>query len=98
MAGRGMHPEDIKAAIRKTGITLRGLALRNGLSESAVRQAIIVNSCPAGDRVVIEYLGLHPHAIWPDRYDRDGNRVVGRTKFNPTKIDASGHRQKGATA
>ncbi|HBT44348.1 MAG TPA: transcriptional regulator [Rhodospirillaceae bacterium] len=91
---QGMHPEDIKAAIRKTGITLTELAMRNGLSESAVRMAIIFNCCPAGERAVIERLGVAPHAIWPERYDREGNRLIGRDASNSMKSGESRHRQK----
>ncbi len=94
----GMHPEDIKAAIRKTGITLTELSLSSGLSESAVRQAILFTFCPAGERAVIDHLGLPPHEIWPNRYDRDGNRIIGRNQPNTTKSKSLGHRQKGAVA
>ncbi|MEQ8318727.1 MAG: helix-turn-helix domain-containing protein [Rhodospirillales bacterium] len=94
----GMHPEDIKAAIRKTGITLTELSLSSGLSESAVRQAILFRHCPAGERAVIDHLGLPPHEIWPNRYDRDGNRIIGRNQLNTTKSKPVGHRQKGAVA
>ena len=34
------HPEDVKAAVRKTGITLAELARRNGLSDSTTRKAL----------------------------------------------------------
>lgn len=91
---RGMHPEDIKAAIRKTGITLTELSLRNGLGESTVRQAILFQSCPAGERVIIEYLGIPPHEIWPERYDRQGNRTIGRSACNSRRARRAGHCQK----
>lgn len=89
----GMHPEDIKAAIRKTGITLTELSLTNGLSESAVRVALLF-SCPSGERAVINHLGIAPHLIWPERYDQDGNRTIGHHAFNSRKSTSSGHRQK----
>jgi len=94
----GMHAEEIKAAIRMTGITLNQLSLDAGLGASTVRQAIFFHHCPAGERVIIDHLGLHPHAIWPNRYDRQGNRIIGRNPKDTTKYRASGHRQKGAVA
>jgi hypothetical protein len=36
-----MHKEDIKAAIRKKGLTLSDLSLRAGLSKSTVRTALL---------------------------------------------------------
>jgi len=93
-----MHPELIKAAIRMTGITLSELSLRAGLGESTVRQALFFQHCPAGERAIIDHLGLPPHEIWPNRYDKDGNRVIGRSSNNPTKSGPARHRQKGAVA
>ena len=94
----GWHPEDIKAAIRKTGITLTALSLQNGLGESTVRQAILFHHCPAGERVIIDYLKIDPHELWPERYDEDGNRVIGRTTMKFTKNRSAGHCQKGEAA
>tara|TARA_R110001592_G_scaffold104697_1_gene294580 strand:- start:73937 stop:74227 length:291 start_codon:yes stop_codon:yes gene_type:complete len=94
----GMHPEEIKAAVRMTGITLTELSLRAGLGESNVRQALFFQHCPSGERAIIDHLGLEPHAIWPNRYDRDGNRIIGRNNINTTKSKSAGHRQKGAVA
>lgn len=98
MTSDGMHPEDIKAEVRKTGLTLTDLSVKNGLSESAVRMAILFRHSPAGERAIYEHLGLHPHEIWPNRYDKDGNRIIGRTALNTTKSGHHGHRQKRAIA
>ena len=98
MARPGWHPEDIKAAIRKTGVTLTELSLRNGLGESTVRQAILFNSCPAGEKVIADYLGINPFELWPRRYNKQGQRIIGRAARQSTKNQARGHRQKGAAA
>lgn len=98
MTANGMHPEDIKAEVRKTGLTLTELSIKNGLSESAVRMAILFRHCPSGERAIIEHLGLKPHTIWPNRYDKDGKRTIGRTFSNPTKSGGVGHRQKSVVA
>jgi Ner family transcriptional regulator len=74
---QGWHPEDIKAAIRKRGITVTQLALSNGLSESVCRFALI-KPIPAGERVISEFLGVSPHELWPDRYDAQNRRLIPR--------------------
>lgn len=71
---RGWHAEDIKAAIRKSGLTLTGLAERNGLHESACRAALI-RPQPGAEKVISAYLGVSLHELWPDRYDNEGGRV-----------------------
>ena len=83
-----MHPEDIKASVRKTGTTLTALALANGLSPSACRKALSV-PCPRADRAISECIGKPLHKIWPDRYDRAGNRQF--TKVNKTHLRANTH-------
>ena len=93
-----MHPEDIKAAIRKTGITLTQLSLDSGLGECTVRAAILFRTCPAGERVIYEHLKINPHKLWPDRYDAAGNRVIGRAAAKSTKNRRRGHRQKRSAA
>lgn len=65
------HPEDIKAAIRKTGITLTTLGQSRGLGGSTCRVAL-TRPCPAGEIVIAEYLGVAPKELWPDRYHADG--------------------------
>ncbi len=98
MTRRGWHPEDLKAAIRKTGITLSKLSLDKGFSESTVRQAILFTFCPAGERVIAEHLQIHPHELWPDRYDEDGTRIIGNARSKGTQIIIAGHCQKEAAA
>lgn len=70
----GMHPEQIKAAIRMRGMTLSKLALDNGLDESACRSALI-RSQPKAEKVIAAYLGLPLHDLWPSRYDAEGLRI-----------------------
>ncbi len=71
---KGWHPEDIKAAVRKTGITLSKLGEDHGLSSSACRKAL-VTSVPRADKIIAEHIGKPLHVIWPNRYDRDGKRT-----------------------
>lgn len=90
-------PEVIKAAIAMRGMTLRGLALRHGLSESACRQAISRGNSPAADRVISKFLRVPLHELWPDRYDREGFPLCHvRDQISGEQNDR--HRQIGTAA
>ena len=71
MPTRDMHPEDVKAAIRKTGATLTSLAEQHGYSESAVRRTLRVR-WPAIEAIIAKRIGKPPQQIWPSRYNPDG--------------------------
>lgn len=85
-----VHREDIKAAVRKSGTTLKELALAGGLSESACRKALDVPS-PRAEALIAAVLKKPVHEIWPDRYDARGGRRF--TKVNNTALSAKSHRQ-----
>lgn len=74
-----MHPEDIKAAIRKQGITLAELASRADVSKQAVSAAIDRRSSERIDLIIADFIGLKPHQIWPSRYNAKGQRIRYRT-------------------
>lgn len=67
-----MHPEQIKASVRMTGVSLTQLAELNGYSECAVRRALR-HPWPAVEAIVARQIGLRPEEIWPSRYNRDGS-------------------------
>lgn len=71
---KGWHPEDIKAAVRKQGVTLTRLARDNGLPEHACRAALYRPHFRA-ELVIAEFLGLSPRQIWPGRFLPDGARA-----------------------
>lgn len=89
------HPEQIKAAIRMRGVSLKELALRSGYDESAVRQTLRYR-WTAIERIVADFLGCRPQDIWPSRYDRAGNPV--RRHRNGKRDRASRVRQKSEAA
>lgn len=70
-SNQGWHPEDIKAAVRKTGVTLTQLALENDLPEAACRVALVRPRYWA-EQVIAAYLGIPPFELWPHRYTRNG--------------------------
>ena len=69
MARKGWHSEDIKAAVRKTGVTLSDLALAAGLTESACRVALKRPHWDA-EMAIAERIGVSPRELWPQRYER----------------------------
>ena len=72
-----LHPEDIKAAVRKRGKTLTQLAQDSGLWESACRLALIRPS-PPGNRAIAAFLGCTVHDLWPQWFNPDGTRRLKR--------------------
>ena len=96
MKRHNWHPEDVKAAVRKTGTSLTALALAHGLSESAVRRALI-RPWPRVEAVIAAHLGRQPQDIWPSRYDARGRPLRGSRstdKRHRSARPASPHRQK----
>lgn len=91
MARPGMHPEDIKAAMRKAGTPPSALSARLGLNPSTVG-LVIRRECSARVQAEIaDIIGIPPQAIWPSRYLPDGSprrrgRQVGQAR-------ATAHRQ-----
>lgn len=67
------HPEDIKAAVRKRGMTLEGVARAAGIKGAALRLALVVPRS-AAENVIGQFLDVHPKIIWPSRYHKDGTR------------------------
>lgn len=102
------HPADIIAALRKRGITLRGLAVQHGLKDSSSMSAALVRSLPANEKRIADALAKHPQDIWPSRYNKDGSRkpqgfraiqstaVENARNVNRTDIDEAGHETRHA--
>ena len=67
------HPEDIKAAVRKSGSTLAAIARRAGRTPGALGLALTLPRAEA-ERVIAAALDVHPMVIWPSRYHADGER------------------------
>jgi len=62
------NKEDIKAAVWKTGTTMKGLALANGYrSVDAINQALF-RPYPKAERVIAKAVNKKPEEIWPSRY------------------------------
>ena len=86
--------EDVKAAIRKRGVTLTGLAIQNGYTGSAVRRAL-GHPWPKVEKLIAEFLDTEPKDIWPSRYQQDGTpRSSEGTKRDNRHRRRRRHRQK----
>ena len=71
------HPEDLKAAIRKTNRTLEGLSAELGYAPSAVGMAIRRrwHEVRVG---IARVLGRPIQELWPEDYDSDGTPKLHR--------------------
>jgi Ner family transcriptional regulator len=67
----GWHAEDVKAAIRKQGVTLTDLARANGFGESYLRNTLM-RPLYEGEQIIARFLRTPAETIWPDRYDANG--------------------------
>lgn len=67
------HPEDIKAEVRKRGITLADVARGAGLKAASLRLALTLPRAEA-ESAIAAALDVHPMTIWPSRYRADGER------------------------
>jgi Ner family transcriptional regulator len=99
-SGPDWHSEDIKAAIRKTGVTLTALAVAAGFSNSAVRVCLL-RPIPRVQDVIAQHLRLRPQDIWPSRYDAAGKPRRGLRsgdRSEPSRSLPTPHRQKSEAA
>jgi Ner family transcriptional regulator len=86
------HKEDIKAAVWKTGTTMKGLALANGYrSVDAVSQALH-RPYPKVESIIAKAIGVTPQEIWPSRYTDEilnnphfCRRMATSEKFNGSR-------------
>ena len=90
-----MDREDVKAAIRKSGITMNELSRQHGYCDAAVRR-VLQRPWPAIEAIVARHLGKQPWDIWPSRYDAAGVplRGVRSNKTDTNRPSAPMHRQK----
>ena len=77
---------EIKAEIGRRGQTLTGVSEMYGLSGSAVRMTLQrKRPLTSADQAISDFLGVPLHVLWPDRYDRAGNRLVKLTPLSPRR-------------
>lgn len=69
MSDQGWHPQDILAAVRKRGTTLRALGRVHGFSTNALNVAL-TKRFPNAHVVIARFLGVSLHELWPHWYDQ----------------------------
>lgn len=93
-----MHREDIKAAIRKTGLSLAELSVAAGYEAGAVSRALRV-PWPAVEAVIAKRIGkTHPKEVWPSRYNPDGSPRSSASTAERKRGRRPRHRQIEASA
>lgn len=88
-ASQDWHPADIKAALHKKGITLKGIADAYGLTSSSTLSSVFTRSYPLNEQRIADAIGVHPKVIWPSRYNADGSRKLQgfrEIQFNASKL------------
>ncbi|WP_316978007.1 helix-turn-helix domain-containing protein [Shumkonia mesophila] len=97
MKVQNTHAEDVKAMVRKTGVTLAELARRHDLSDSTTRAALY-RPQPSGNRVIANYLGKSLNELWPLWFDERGDRIPSKTGTKNIRPAQAGHCQKRVAA
>lgn len=92
-----MHPEQVKAAVRMTGVTLTELAERHGYSESAARRALR-HAWPSVEAIIAKQIGRKPQDVWPSRYNLDGSPRTRASTTDRKRGRRPRHRQIEASA
>lgn len=69
-----LHPEDLKAAVRKRGATLASLGKRKGIDRRTMSLAL-TRPHSAAEKIIAEFLQVPAHQIWPSRYHPTGKRL-----------------------
>lgn len=77
------HPADVKAALEKRGLSLRGLASKYGYSHI---QRVLTSQWWAAEQVVAHALGVPAASIWPSRYSSPTGRNRGQGMTRNTKV------------
>jgi Ner family transcriptional regulator len=62
------HPEDIKAEIRKRGLSVSQLAREHGYENPRTFLNVLRTSYPKVERIIATFLEVEPAVIWPSRY------------------------------
>lgn len=73
----GWHPEDIKSAIRKTGVSLTELCEIAGVAKHSASKAL-AEPFTKGEVAIAEYLDVPVQLLFPTRWTIDEKRVRPR--------------------
>lgn len=76
-APKDWHRADIKAALEKSGWSLRRLSLNHAYAGKSLSTALRV-PWPKAEGIIADAIGVPPQRIWPTRYNKDGTPKSGR--------------------
>lgn len=62
------HPADIVAALRKAGVSMRGLSRKHGYAHETAISTALHRRWPKAERIIADAIGTRPEVIWPSRY------------------------------
>lgn len=79
------HPADIVAHLRKRGLSLRSISIKNGYHPGALGQALH-RPWPKGEGIIAEAMGLTPWDVWPQRYLHRSRRDAAREALRADRI------------
>jgi lambda repressor-like predicted transcriptional regulator len=84
--------------LRIRGLSLRGLARREGVSQQAMSAAALGGGYCALQEVLAGALGVRPHDLFPELYDATGARLGITRSPQRSKRAAGGNVQSGEAA
>lgn len=68
------HREDIKAALRKKGWSLRQLSLQHGYSSGTTLKNALDRPWKKGEQIIANAIGVPAEEIWAARYEHRNHR------------------------
>ena len=79
------HPEDVKSAIRKTGVSLSELCEQMGIDHRSASKAL-AEPYTKGELAIAEYLNIPVQLLFPTRWTIDKKRVRPRYAAKYTTV------------
>lgn len=86
------HPADVKAALEKSGTSLRALARKFGYSHI---QRVLKSQWWAAEQIVAGALNMRAEEIWPSRYETPRDRGRDMTRM-PKAVKLAKNARKAA--
>jgi Ner family transcriptional regulator len=68
---KGWHKQDIIAAVRKNGTSLRALSLKHGFAQDTLNKALM-QRFPNAHQVIADFIGVERQELWPQWYRKNG--------------------------
>lgn len=66
-----LHPEQIKALVRMTGVSLEQVSIAHGYSKGFL-SAALKRPLYRAEQIIARLVSIKPQHLWPDRYDPSG--------------------------